>query len=273
MQQCFPATIVEPKTGAISAYWRIPINKTGERFYCPEEPIVTRSYAMKESRHAYKRKHRSAALVKTWKLCEPLNNRTYHAERSLMSAGKEQLNLGRDIALPLHRESPSFSRSSFFSWKKKEREREERIPAQWSKFDYKGERCRGEDWSFQLERGFPSKAIKSMRRINTHVLAQKRRCALPFLPRAFSRKAKDSFRIFPNVATIFPRCNLLELVFRLVYKKVWLFSSSFSFFFFLIYLGRNYASPWNNLELDFFSNDVLFIYKNKFLRVFCYSFG
>ena len=219
MQQCFPATIVEPKTGAISAYWRIPINKTGERFYCSEEPIVTRSYAMKESRHAYKRKHRSAALVKTWKLCEPLNNRTYHAERSLMSAGKEQLNLGRDTALPLHRESPSFSRSSFFSWKKKEREREraERIPAQWSKFDYKGERCRGEDWSFQLERGFPSKAIKSMRRINTHVLAQKRRCALPFLPRAFSRKAKGFLSNFPKRCDDFSEvCNLLELVFRLV---------------------------------------------------------
>lgn len=139
------------------AHTSLSINKTRERFYCLEEPIVTRSYAMKESRHAYKRKHRSAVLVKTWKLCEPLNNRTYHAERSLMSAGKEQLNLGRDIALPLHRGSRSFSRSSFFlpplfvkKERVRERERVERIPAQWSKFDYKGERCRGEDWSFQL---------------------------------------------------------------------------------------------------------------------------
>lgn len=109
------------------AHTPLPINKTGERFYCLEEPIVSRSYAMKESRHAYKRKHRSAVLVKTWKLCEPLNNRTYHAERSLMSAGKEQLNLGRDTALPLRRESRSFHDPPSF---REKRERAERIPAQ-----------------------------------------------------------------------------------------------------------------------------------------------
>lgn len=126
----------------------LPINKSRGRLYSLEEPIVTRLYTMKESRHAYKRKHRSTVLVKTWKLCEPLNNRTYHAERSLMSAGKEQLNLGRDIAFPLHRGSRSFSRSPFppssspAFRKKGESGERENCRARWSKFDYKGERAR-----------------------------------------------------------------------------------------------------------------------------------
>lgn len=190
----------------------LPINKSRGRLYSLEEPIVTRLYTMKESRHAYKRKHRSTVLVKTWKLCEPLNNRTYHAERSLMSAGKEQLNLGRDIAFPLHRGSRSFSRSPFPpssspAFRKKgesgERERIAKRGDRNSTIKENEPASQRRGLIVPTERSwFPSKAIKSMRRINTHVLGQNRRCALPFhASRAyiFEESRRGSLWNFPKL--------------------------------------------------------------------------
>lgn len=129
------------------------------------------------------------------------------------------------------------------------------------------------------ERGFPSKAINSIRRINTHVLVQKRRCALPF-PTCIFEESQGFLSNFPKIGRVTCAIFPANLSSSISLQEQGLTSLLFFFFFFfLLNLSweRNYRMIyglfriiWNNWI--FFSDDVLFIYKNRFLQGFCYLF-